>query len=324
MRRLIVLFVVLLYSSFLFSQQTQLQIVAERDTTFHQLIYKSLDSVSTQKLVAYFKNNPSQKAIEKQFFLGKQSGKQLTYYPDGTLYEVSVFQNGRKNGDYSRFNEVGSLIIKAKYSEGKLFGFYIDKQKNFQGKYLNGKRNGKWEFNTDSPNYEKRFYKKGKQVEKRQVIPEGILKRTKQVEHNVEPIKNAQEDSILVPINGNVTWFKLSYVSRESLKHPAMRKAFFVEYPQQVALTKYVYNGYVNGMYKIYYPNGKLYQFKNYTASLLDGEIFQYNESGKLELKGKYLDGKKIGVWKYYEDSQLVKKEIFRSGVLKKTKSNSK
>jgi antitoxin component YwqK of YwqJK toxin-antitoxin module len=34
----------------------------------------------------------------------------------------------------------------------------------------------------------------------------------------------------------------------------------------------------------------------NYTAGLLDGSWKQFYENDKLQIKGKYLDGKKVGV----------------------------
>ena len=97
-----------------------------------------------------------------------------------------------------------------------------------------------------------------------------------------------------------------------------MRKAFYSEFPEQKAVVKYVYSGYINGVYKIYYPNGFLYQHANYSGGLLDGEWKEYSPEGILRVRGKYSNGKRSGRWEYNLRTKDYKKEVYRNGVLKK------
>ena len=78
----------------LYSQQKFHQVIEEGDTTIYNLKYHSLDSLEKGELSAYFKENSDQVAIYKKYYLGKQSGVTKTYFPNGTVYEVIVYQNG--------------------------------------------------------------------------------------------------------------------------------------------------------------------------------------------------------------------------------------
>lgn len=73
----------------------------------------------------------------------------------------------------------------------------------------------------------------------------------------------------------------------------------------------------VNGHFERhdYTMNGPLKRVKTFKDSLqniLDGNYYEYSNSGKLQLSGKYKDHKKAGVWYQYNDSgKVVKKESF-------------
>lgn len=324
MLRVVLFFLLFQFAFSALAQQNTLVVIESKDTSIYEIIYQDLDSLSESKLIGFFKEMPAQKAIQKRYYLGKQSGKEYTYFPSGEVYELSIYQNGKRDGDYSRYNSLGELVIKARYGNGELSGFYINRKEHYQGKYSKGLKHGKWEYNVGFPNYYKEFFKQGKRIEKRQVIPDDLkIFNRKRIEIEAGP-KSPHEDSILVPMNGDSTWFKLKYVSQDSLAHPAMRKAYFKDFPKQLAHTKYVYNGYVNGMYKVYFPNGQLYLFANYTAGLLDGNWKVYDDNGVLKTKGKYLDGKKVGVWKVNLGTNQERKEVYRSGVLKTSSSKAK
>lgn len=297
------------------AQQTYLQVIEADDTTKYELIYNSKDSLTNKELLAFYKENPSQLALKKSYFNGKQSGVTKSYFPSGKLYELIIYQNGLKEGDYSRFNSLGQLVVKARYKKGVKSGFYINRIKKYQGRYLDDKQHGKWEYNVGTPEYYRKYFKKGVVVEKRQIFPKLGVKKVPKPQVKKELTLPGNIDSIRVPINGDTSWFRLRYVPVDSLPHPAMRKAYFEKFPNVVAHTKYVYSGYINGMFKIYYTSGKLYRYSKYTAGLLDGPWKEYDEKGVLRIKGKYRDGLKVGKWQYNLGTPNYRKETYRSGI---------
>lgn len=315
MRKYFFLLIIYFISTSAYSQQKIHWVIEGKDTLKYQLIYKTLDSLQKNELYAYFEEKPNQVAIHKKYYLGKQSGVTQSYFVNGDLHERIIFQNGQQTGDYSRYNQSGQVVVKAQYKEGLKNGFYINRKENFQGRYRDDKKHGKWEYNLKTPEYKKEFYQEGELVEKRQIFV--LSKRRPKPRPKENLTSSTNEDSLLIPFKGDTLWYKLRYVSRDSLPHPAMRKAFFEKFPNTLAHTKYIYNDYINGMYKVYYPNGKLYLFANYTAGLLDGSWKQYDEGGKLRVKGKYLDGLKVGRWEYNLGTTDYRKEKYRSGILK-------
>ncbi len=53
------------------------------------------------------------------------------------------------------------------------------------------------------------------------------------------------------------------------------------------------------------------------------GSYFKYFPSGKLMVAGKYHNGQPDGEWKYYDEAgRIVKKEIYRNGILMQTIEN--
>lgn len=59
------------------------------------------------------------------------------------------------------------------------------------------------------------------------------------------------------------------------------------------------YQGYKNGNWKYYYPNGKIMEWSIYQKDLRNGDYTKYNIDGEVVVKGKYLNDKKNGFWAY-------------------------
>lgn len=72
--------------------------------------------------------------------------------------------------------------------------------------------------------------------------------------------------------------------------------------------TNYV-NGVKHGDYKKYTLKGVLLEDSNYTNGQLDGPAIYKEPNGNLASKGKFKNGKKSGVWEFYQGGKLVKKE---------------
>lgn len=72
--------------------------------------------------------------------------------------------------------------------------------------------------------------------------------------------------------------------------------------------TNYV-NGIKQGAYKKYTLKGMLLEESNYTNGQLDGPAIYKEPNGNLASKGRFKNGKKNGIWEFYKDGKLVKKE---------------
>ena len=77
-------------------------------------------------------------------------------------------------------------------------------------------------------------------------------------------------------------------------------------------------NGIKNGMYKKYSEKGDVLEESNYKNDQFDGPVIYRNGHGQLVNTGQFKDGKKSGLWKYYENGKFVKEE--NPNKVKKTK----
>lgn len=70
-------------------------------------------------------------------------------------------------------------------------------------------------------------------------------------------------------------------------------------------------NGQRDGIYKVYVENGNVVEESNFKNNLYDGPAIYRDVNGKLASKGNYVKDEKKGIWEFYEDGKLVKKEQY-------------
>jgi len=76
-------------------------------------------------------------------------------------------------------------------------------------------------------------------------------------------------------------------------------------------------NGKVDGVRKMYYPNGQTLMERVYSSGLENGLEKEYYEDGTLKQKGDFLNGKENGVWEmFHPNGQLKQKVLFDNGEL--------
>lgn len=122
-------------------------------------------------------------------------------------------------------------------------------------------------------------------------------------------------------------------------------KYYHFESKEIMTLENYV-KGKLNGVRKVFYKNTTLAEETNYTNGIKNGSYKKYGEKGiVLEdatykngefdgpvtyndgdggvIKGQFKDGKKSGIWKYFENGKLVKQENPNKAKKEKFKINS-
>ena len=82
-----------------------------------------------------------------------------------------------------------------------------------------------------------------------------------------------------------------------------------VFYPSGKIAEEMIYvNNLKNGFYKRYTETGILIEESNYKNNLYDGlAIFRDADDGTIVSKGKFVNGKKSGIWQFFEKGKLVK-----------------
>jgi antitoxin component YwqK of YwqJK toxin-antitoxin module len=84
-----------------------------------------------------------------------------------------------------------------------------------------------------------------------------------------------------------------------------------VFYPSGKIAEEMIYKeGKKNGYYKKFTESGIIIEESNYKNNEFDGlAIFRDADDGTIVSKGKFLNGKKVGIWQFFQKGKLVKEE---------------
>lgn len=134
--------------------QTKETFIFENDTTTYTVKIVSIENGHYIKETAYFTDNPSKIAFERNFLNGNQNGLFKLYYPNGKIKVKAIFYNNKLNGELSVYRNDGYLTIKGEYKNGLKHGYWAYRLKKCYGRYKHNLRNGKWKcFNQEEKKY---------------------------------------------------------------------------------------------------------------------------------------------------------------------------
>ena len=89
------------------------------------------------------------------------------------------------------------------------------------------------------------------------------------------------------------------YLNNESSSYYLKKVATFKNNPSQIAVEKTFTKNGQNGIFKVYYPTGRLKVFTVYANDKINGEWTYYDPNGTIKIKGVYKNGVKHGYWAY-------------------------
>jgi antitoxin component YwqK of YwqJK toxin-antitoxin module/Tfp pilus assembly protein PilF len=114
----------------------------------------------TGKIVSYYPNG--KKAREFELIGGKFTGKYVEYFPDGSVESIDHYNCDMRNGESVQYYPNGKKKYSTSYLEDNIHGKYTGYYKNGRTKenlyYLNGSLTGKAEYFKDDGNREKTIY----------------------------------------------------------------------------------------------------------------------------------------------------------------------
>jgi antitoxin component YwqK of YwqJK toxin-antitoxin module len=145
----------------------------------------------------------------------------------------------------------------------------------------------------------------------------------------------AQPDTLFIPSGDSLYAYAVRYEPMQQAEQ-FKRKGFFAHDPERLAVLMDYKRGKPSGVYRAYYPDGKPLIFAVYGWGNLHGDWTEYDEFGRVAIKGQYRngvrdgtwafrnqgivghykDGLKHGKWKYYEQGRLVRIEKYHKGQL--------
>jgi antitoxin component YwqK of YwqJK toxin-antitoxin module len=131
-----------------------------------------------------------------------------------------------------------------------------------------------------------------------------------------DPIKNKVSEGKLVNKVYEGEWkyyhkASKNIMSTENYTNGKLEGLRSVFYPSgKLAEETFYKNNMKNGPYKRYTETGIIIEESNYKNNQFDGlAIFRDPDDGTIASKGKFTDGKKTGIWQFFQKGKLVKEE---------------
>lgn len=220
---------------------------------------------------------------------------------------TGTYNNGRKEGKWYQFYSSGDIKEECFYRLGVLDGYKATYEENnvkmYDGFYNQGKPVGEHDTYIDGELVSRRIelgphnYRIYKYVDGKNISNIGW--KTFHVK-----VKEDYEDKTQKDKNGDYV-IKTRVV--EEVRHLKEGK-FFLYYGNTKKKTEGTYiSDLLNGVVKTYYINGSLHTQCTYANGLRQGQFTEWayptaNQTEKIKIEGKYVKGRRTGVWKFHGD----------------------
>lgn len=221
----------------------------------------------------------------------KKHGIWKTFYPNGQLQSEGYYKRGVEHGYFKEYDASGNLTITTKYENGVKIedakellklevrkDYYPDGAVKIAASYnKEGKLEGVRREFTEDGSIERSFiFKNGI------MIGEGIV--TEKGER--DGYWKEYYDSGVLRAEGR--YEKDLKVGAWKFYHPSSRLSQEGVYDKQ---------GRPEGEWRWYYDSGNLLRIENYFNGLLDGTLTEYDETGREVTRGEYIEGLENGEW---------------------------
>ena len=256
-----------------------------------------------------------QKNATGTFLDGQMVGEWKWFYPDGSLREVTHFDDkGTKTGVAEIYHRGGQLRRRLRYdATGEEDGYFEqytqDGQPSATGYYLAGQRHGLWkDYYADGRVSEDYEYFKGEQNgPAHSCEPGGKLTQERMVEfgrlRRITTYDSTGQVLTLVELRPDTKEYTLRYPSGKPMYRTGLTcydnsgAATWLRPDGSVESSIEQTDGRRQGLSKSTFADGKTNHEGNYRAGQTTGDWSSYYPSGQLRRKGRYLAGEEEGEW---------------------------
>lgn len=126
----------------------------------HAVTYEPIRSDPAFKREGRFAADTSRVAVSMDYKRGTASGIFRAFYPDGRPLIFAVYGWGSLHGDWTEYDETGSVSVKGQYRQGLRDGTWSFRKEGIVGRYKKGLKHGKWKYYEDGvPSYTEKYRK---------------------------------------------------------------------------------------------------------------------------------------------------------------------
>ena len=194
-----------------------------------------------------------------------------------------VFNNGKRNGRWTFWNENGNIVRTGSYAAGKRDGSYAyyfnDGSKKEEGAWKNDQRDGLWTKYSNNGNTQK----------------EGTY-------------SNGKKDGVWTTWNDKgLIASKYLYENNKVIDKWAFKYQFYSNGNEKSL--KSTRNNKLDGNQTTWHQNGQMKSIGNYTAGKENGDFQEWYENGQMQSKVNYLNGNMDGAYSEWFDNGQMRQE---------------
>lgn len=249
----------------------------------------------------------SREYINRRDKEGKKQGKWKEFYADGTVKSEGIYRDNEKDGYFKEYNLKGEVIQTRKFDNGqidqeaeetKVLDFIYEKWPNGELKSFRTYREGLLEglsidYNERGEITGSRFYKLGK------MLGEGM----------------SDEAGVKQGIWREYTYpdevLRAEGKYKDGLRFDEWK--FFFKNGKLEQKGRYIEDELVQGTWTWYFPNGNVKRAEDFRRGIEDGLYVEYNDTGKVIVRGEFIDGLEEGDW-IYDVGDHLEKGSYSSG----------
>jgi antitoxin component YwqK of YwqJK toxin-antitoxin module len=248
------------------------------------------------------------------------------YYSDGSIKKRGSFKGDIAQGVMREYSQEGKIIKSFIYNNGVVIAegivdekglyqgfwkeFYLNGNIKSEGEYKNGKKTGKWKYYHENGkieqegSYNSKGNKQGKWI---WYYPSGNLLRD-------ENYLDGFEDGLFVEYTDSG-----SIIAKGEFVE-GLEEGFWIYNTGDERIEGNYIDGNRDGVWKIFYSDGKLAFSGYFSDDNPDGKHIFYYPNGKIKEEGFYVMGLKHGNWRKYNelDGMLFLDILYRNGIEKK------
>ena len=262
----------------------------------------------------------------KELYAGdKREGTAYFYFPDGKIQQTVTYSDGKKQGLSKEFDKNGNVITLLEYNndflvsrdrinrtdakgmkQGLWKDFYADGGVKTEKNYVNDMLNG----------YYKEYDERGKLVLTMLYEDGSIVKSKVEDEPDIEIVNKYDNNGKLVysgPYRNNIP----VGIHRDYSSDGKVTNAHIYN-DNGVLMSEGIVDeaGNRNGVWKDYYPEGKVEAEGQYTNNRRSGNWKYYSEDQKIEQTGSFNNDRPDGLWTwYYDNGSVLREEEYFQGV---------
>lgn len=276
------------------------------------------------------KSTPDIVIAESNIKGGSYEGKFTWFHPNGKVFSIRNYINGRSEGEYIRYYENGQLHTKGTELYGNDHGKWIYWYKDGNVKHE------RFYFEDERDSTCTSYYENGKVFREENYFygqlhgvtnlynPEGeLIVRLTYTENELTSYQYYKNGKLCTPVkiesaNQEITAYynngKMSYKQQTKNFVPHGTTKILNSDGSPIKIKEYK-NGWLDGKYTTFFPNGKLKLETYYSNGLENGEQKAYNDSGKLKTVCMYKNNQEHGKKSVFDDfGKTIRVENYWSG----------